>query len=97
MREEAPIRFSAKDVLAHSNAWKWRQVRVVTKDKGPIKPYEPPRLTNIRDSKALRGLPSDYFKRERSKEWPFDAVGHVAEHTRKHLEPLAAARERAAR
>jgi hypothetical protein len=35
MREEAPIRFAAKDVLGHINAWKWRQARVTAKDKRP--------------------------------------------------------------
>ena len=119
MREEAPIRFTAKDVLAHITAWKWRQVRVVTKDKGPLKAYEPPKTTNIRDTnagiyrrsrrtpattivaehraahramlKALRVTPADYFAKQRSAHWPFDAVGHVEEHRRKHLEPLVAA------
>ena len=129
MREEAPTRYTAKDVLAHINAWKWRQVRVVLKDKSPLRAYEPPQSSNgtstIRDTnvgiyrrshgtpastivaehraahramlKALRAAPADYFATKRSERWPFDAVGHVEEHTRKHLEPLAAARERAAR
>ena len=52
MREEAPIRFTAKDVLAHINAWKWRQARVTAKDKSPERPYEPPRLRNIADINA---------------------------------------------
>jgi len=123
MREEAPIRFTAKDVLAHINAWKWRQVRVVANDKGPIKPYEPPRLKNIRDInaaiyrrshrtpaativaehraahramlRALRAAPPAYFARRWAAQWPFDAVGHVAEHRRKHLEPLVEATRRA--
>jgi len=123
MREEAPIRFAAKDVLAHINAWKWRQARVVANDKGPIKPYEPPRLKNIRDInaaiyrrshrtpattivaehraahramlRALRAAPPAYFARRLAAQWPFDAVGHVAEHRRKHLEPLLAATRRA--
>ena len=123
MREEAPIRFTAKDVLAHINAWKWRQVRVVANDKGPIKPYEPPRLKNIRDInaaiyrrshrtpaativaehraahramlRALRAAPPAYFARRWAAQWPFDAIGHVAEHRRKHLEPLVEATRRA--
>ena len=123
MREEAPIRFTAKDVLAHINAWKWRQVRVVTNDNGPIKPYEPPRLKNIRDInaaiyrrshrtpaativaehraahramlRALRAAPPAYFARRWAAQWPFDAIGHVAEHRRKHLEPLVEATRRA--
>ena len=53
MREEAPIRFTAKDVLAHINAWKWRQARVTSKDKGPERPYEPPRLAKIAHRFAL--------------------------------------------
>jgi hypothetical protein len=116
MREEAPIRFTAKDVLAHINAWKWRQARVTAKDTSPEKPYEPPRLGNIKDInaaiyrrshrtaartivaehraahramlKALRAAPPAYFAKRWSANWPFDAVGHVAEHRRKHLEPL---------
>ena len=116
MREEAPIRFTAKDVLAHINAWKWRQVRVVAGDRGPVRPYEPPRLKNIRDInaaiysrshrtpsativaehraahramlQALRDVPAAYFAKRWAAQWPFDAVGHVEEHRRKHLEPL---------
>jgi hypothetical protein len=119
MREEAPIRFTAKDVLAHINAWKWRQARVTAKDKSPDKPYEPPRLRKIADInaaiyrrshrtpaativaehraahramlKALRAAPPAYFAKRWSVNWPFDAVGHVAEHRRKHLDPLVAA------
>jgi hypothetical protein len=120
MREEAPIRFTAKDVLAHINAWRWNEERVLTKNNGPRRPFDPPKTSNIRDTnagiyrrshrtpvativaehraahravrKALRGLPSDYFERERSTQWPFDIVGHVAEHRRKHLEPLLLSR-----
>jgi Protein of unknown function (DUF1706) len=123
MREEAPIRFTVKDVLAHVTAWKWRQVRVVTKDKSPLRPYEPPKTTDLKDTnagiyrrshrtapttivaehraahramlKALRDAPVDYFATQRSSQWPFDAVGHVEEHRRKHLEPLLAARRSA--
>jgi hypothetical protein len=120
MGEGAPIRFTAKDVLAHINAWRWNEERVLTKNKGPRRPFDPPQASNIRDTnagiyrrshrmpaatiiaehraaqravrKALRGLPSAYFERERSKQWPFDIVGHVAEHRRKHLEPLLLSR-----
>jgi hypothetical protein len=116
MREEAPIRFTAKDVLAHVNAWKFRQARVTANDKSPEKPYEPPRLRAIKDInagiykrshrtpaktivaehraahramlKALRAAQPAYFAKRWSANWPFDAVGHVAEHRRKHLEPL---------
>lgn len=123
MREEAPIRFTVKDVLAHITAWKWRQVRVVTKDKGPLRPYEPPKTKAIGETnagiyrrshrtpagtiiaehraahramlKALRAASAESFAKQRSPQWPFDAVGHVAEHRRKHLEPSLA--ERAAR
>src|SRR5258708_15699920 len=52
MREEAPIRFTAKDVLAHISAWKWRQARVVARDKSPLKPYEPPKTSNIQLTNA---------------------------------------------
>jgi hypothetical protein len=118
MREEAPIRFTVKDVLAHINAWKWRQVRVVLGDRGPLRAYEPPKTGNIKDTnagiyrrshrtpattivaehraahramlKALRAAPAAYFAKQRGAPWPFDAVGHVAEHRRKHLDPMVA-------
>ncbi len=120
MRDEAPIRFTVKDVLAHITAWKWRQVRVVLNDKSPLRPYEPPKTGAIKDTnagiyrrshrtpastilaehraahramlKALRAAPPGYFAKQRSAQWPFDAVGHVEEHRRKHLDPLVAAR-----
>jgi len=123
MREEAPIRFAAKDVLAHITAWKWRQARVVAKDKRPLKPYEPPKTPNIQLTnagiyrrshrtaaktliaehraahramlKALREAPAAYFAKDYAAQWPFDAVGHVAEHRRKHLEPLLEVMRRA--
>ena len=125
MREEAPIRFTAKDVLAHINAWRWNEERVLTKNTGPRRPFDPPKTSAIADTnagiyrrshrtpantivaehraaqrailKALRALPSDYFARERSEQWPYDVVGHVAEHRRKHLEPLLRATERPTR
>jgi hypothetical protein len=122
MREDAPIRFAAKDVLAHITAWKWRQARVVAKDKSPFQPYEPPKTSNIQLTnagiyrrshrtsattliaehravhramlKALRAAPAAYFRKGFAAQWPFDAVGHVAEHRRKHLEPLLDATRR---
>ena len=125
MREEAPIRFTVKDVLAHISAWRWNEERVLTKRKGPRRPYDPPKTGAIKDTnagiyrrshrtsaativaehraaqravlKALRALPDGYFDRERSAQWPFDLVGHVAEHRRKHLEPLIAATARPTR
>jgi DinB superfamily len=116
IRQKAPIRFTVKDVLAHINAWKWNEERVVTKNKGPRRPYDPPKTSALADTnagiyrrshrtpaativaehraahramlRALRAAPAEYFSgRERSPQWPFDAVGHVAEHRRKHLEP----------
>ena len=120
MREEAPIRFTAKDVLGHINAWKFRQARVTANDKSPLRPYEPPKTGALKDTnagiyrrshrtpaktivaehraaqramlKALRAAPAEYFTKRWSANWPFDAVGHVAEHRRKHLDPLVAAR-----
>ena len=120
MREEAPIRFTAKDVLAHINAWKFRQARVTANDKSPLHVYEPPKTGAITDTnagiykrshgtpaktivaehraaqravlKALRAAPPEYFRRQRAAQWPFDAVGHSAEHRRKHLEPLLLAK-----
>lgn len=48
--------------------------------------------------RALSALPDEFFAgRDRSPQWPFDAVGHVAEHRRRHLEPLLARRPRRAR
>jgi len=125
MREEAPIRFTVKDVLAHINAWRWNEERVLTKNRGPRRPFDPPKTGAIADTnagiyrrshrtpaativaehraaqravlKALRAMPSEYFKRERSAQWPYDLVGHVVEHRRKHLEPLIAAKARSTR
>jgi hypothetical protein len=125
MREEAPIRFTAKDVLAHISAWKAWQARAMVGDKSPRRPFEPPKTSNVNDTnagiyrrshrtpattivaehraahramlKALRAAPGEYFARRRSAQWPFDGVGHVAEHRRKHLEPLVAATGRSAR
>jgi hypothetical protein len=119
MREEAPIRFTAKDVLAHISAWKFRQARVTSNDKSPLRPFEPPKTSAIKDTnaaiykrshrtsaktivaehraahramlKALRAAPAAYFAKQRSAQWPFDAVGHSEEHRRKHLEPLVRA------
>lgn len=42
MGKQAPIRFTVKDVLAHVTAWKWRDVRRLTRDRSPLKPYEAP-------------------------------------------------------
>ena len=125
MREEAPIRFTVKDVLAHITAWKAWQARSVLKDKSPRRAYEPPKTGNIKDTnagiyrrshrtpprtliaehraahrlwlKALRAAPAEYFVKQRSAQWPFDAVGHVEEHRRKHLDPLVAAKRPRAR
>ena len=125
MREEAPIRFTVKDVLAHINAWRWNEERVFTKNRGPKRPFDPPKTGAITDTnagiyrrshrtpaativaehraaqravlKALRELPDEYFKRERSTQWPFDLVGHSEEHRRKHLEPVLAAKVRSTR
>jgi hypothetical protein len=125
MREEAPIRFTAKDVLAHITAWKAWQARAMVKDRSPRRPFEPPKTSNVKDTnagiyrrshrtpattlvaehraahramlKALRSAPAEYFAKRRSDQWPFDGVGHVEEHRRKHLEPLVAARARPTR
>src|SRR5205814_7770 len=45
--------------------------------------------------RALRAAPPAYFARRWAAQWPFDAIGHVAEHRRKHLEPLVEATRRA--
>lgn len=37
---------------------------------------------------TLRTVPEEVFSgRQRSPHWPFDLVGHLSEHRRKHLEP----------
>jgi hypothetical protein len=38
---------------------------------------------------ALRALPSAYFAKRVSPQWPNDLVGHSAEHRRRHLETRA--------
>jgi hypothetical protein len=44
---------------------------------------------------VLEALPDDFFtRRERSPQWPFDLVGHLEEHRRKHLEKVLAPPER---
>src|SRR5690348_9639306 len=40
--ERAPIRWTVKDVIAHLTAWKLRDVRRMTRDRGPLKPYDAP-------------------------------------------------------
>src|SRR3989442_10351641 len=42
MREDAPLRFTVKDVLAHVTAWKWRDVRRLTRDPRPVQPHQAP-------------------------------------------------------
>jgi uncharacterized damage-inducible protein DinB len=39
---------------------------------------------------ALRALPGELFQRPRSPQWPFDLIGHSAEHRRRHIEPQLA-------
>jgi hypothetical protein len=85
MREEAPIRFTVKDVLAHINAWKWNDERVATRHNGPRRPYDPPKTGALVDTNA-----AIYRRSHRTA-----AATIVAEHRRKHLEPLLAARPRA--
>lgn len=125
MREAAPIRFAAKDVLAHITAWKAKQARTIARDRSPRRPFEPPKGSTVNDTnaaiyrrshrtpaktivaehraahramlEALRGAPAEYFAKRRSEHWPYDGVGHVAEHRRKHLLPLVAPTARRAR
>src|SRR5713226_4662628 len=40
--ERARIRWRVKDVIAHITAWKLRDVRRMTRDRGPLKPYDAP-------------------------------------------------------
>ena len=39
---------------------------------------------------AIRNAPDEWFsRRDRSEQWPFDAVGHSTEHRMKDLERVA--------
>src|SRR2546423_15718981 len=83
MRDEAPIRFTAKDVLAHINAWKWRQGPGTAKDKPPERPDEPPRLRKIAPINAAIYAPSP----------PTPARPLVAPHRGAHRARLQALRD----
>jgi hypothetical protein len=40
--ERAAIRWTVKDVIGHITAWKWRDVRRITRDRSPLKSYDAP-------------------------------------------------------
>lgn len=40
--ERARIRWTVKGVIAHLTAWKLRDVRRITQDRSPLKPYNAP-------------------------------------------------------
>ncbi len=42
MREGAPVRWTVKEVIAHITAWKLRDVRRLSHDRGPVKANEAP-------------------------------------------------------
>ena len=82
MREQAPIRFTVKDVLAHITAWKWRDVRRFTHDRRPLKPYEAPYGKGHEMNAAIYG---------RSHRTPARTI--VADHRAAHRAILKALRE----
>jgi len=82
MGEGAPIRFTVKDVLAHVTAWKWRDVRRLTGDRSPLRPYEAPY------GGAVHGLNAAIY--ERSRRTPARTI--VAEHRAAHRAVLRALR-----
>lgn len=81
--EQAPIRWTVKELLAHITAWKWRDVRRITKDRGPVKPYEAPYATNGRAPNAMIY--------DRARRTPARTI--VAEHRAAHRAILKALRE----
>ena len=83
-RVEPPPRPAGRGVIERNAAiwrrWHRRPAREVLADH---------RACHTALRRALRALPDEFFSgRDRSPQWPFDAVGHVAEHRRKHLERL---------
>jgi mycothiol maleylpyruvate isomerase-like protein len=50
--EQAPIRWTVKDVIAHITAWKWRDVRRLTRDRSPLKPYDAPYGAGVHEPNA---------------------------------------------
>src|SRR5216683_2685003 len=81
--ERARIRWTVKDVIAHITAWKWRDVRRITRDRSPLKPYEAPYLSGTHP-------PNEAIYR-RSHRTPAKTI--VAEHRAAHRALLTALRE----
>ena len=71
---DAPVRWTVKDVLAHLTAWKWREVRRLTRDRGPLRPEEAPFAGATKDENRLIW--------ERSRRTPAKTI--VAEHRAVH-------------
>lgn len=71
-----------KDVLAHVTAWKWRDVRRLTGDRSPLRPYQGPY------GGAVHGLNAAIY--ERSRRTPARTI--VAEHRAAHRAVLRALR-----
>jgi hypothetical protein len=83
--ERARIRWTVKDVIAHLTAWKLRDVRRITRDRSPLKPYDAPY--------GYGGSSHEPNARiyERSHRTPAKTI--VAEHRAAHRTTLKALRE----
>lgn len=81
--DRAPIRWTAKDVIAHLTAWKLRDVRRITHDRSPLKPYDAPYGPGSHKPNALIY--------ERAHRTPAKTI--VAEHRAAHRATLKALRE----
>jgi hypothetical protein len=81
--ERARDRWTVKDVIAHITAWKWRDVRRISRDHSPLKPYEPPLPKDVRDVNGA------IYRR--SRRTPAKTI--VAEHRAAHRALLKALRD----
>jgi hypothetical protein len=81
--DRARDRWRVKDVIAHITAWKWRDIRRITRDRSPLKPYEPPYAKDEPDVNA-----AIYRRSHRT---PARTI--VAEHRAAHRALLKALRE----
>jgi hypothetical protein len=80
--ERARIRWKVKDVIAHLTAWKLRDVRRMTRDRSPLRPYDAPYGAGTHEPNALIW--------ERSHRTPAKKI--VAEHRAAHRATLKAIR-----
>ena len=83
--ERARDRWTVKDVIAHITAWKWRDVRRITRDRSPLKPYDAPYGAGTHEPNA-----AIYRRSHRT---PARTI--VAEHRAAHRALLKALREAA--